>query len=93
MPPDVLAALERKPVWGTYDFVDAGKLVKRFYVIPGLGRASTRADAEWSWVHQLATDSAGFQHRRAGLAVQLGPEDVERFGAALAAEKIEVFPL
>jgi hypothetical protein len=50
-----LAEIERKPVWGTYDFLDAGKLVKRFYVIPGLGRPSTRADAEWSLIHQLTS--------------------------------------
>jgi hypothetical protein len=93
MPPDSLAELEARKVWGTWDWHNGNHLIKRFFPVPGEGGPSTRKLAEWSLIHQLTTDTAGFQHRRAGLAVQLGPEDMERFKAALEAQGVEVFSL
>jgi hypothetical protein len=48
--------------------------------------------AEWSLIHQLTSDSAGFQHRRQGLAVRLGAEDIARYRQALTAQQVEIFP-
>jgi hypothetical protein len=94
MPPDGLAELEAKRVWGLWDYHDPKtKLLKIFIPVAGAGGPTTLKVAAWALVHQLGTDRNGYSFRRQGIAAQLPLHELTHYRAALEAAGVEVFRL
>jgi hypothetical protein len=79
MPPDGLAEPAQRRIWGLWDYKDPKtKLIKTFIVVAGERGPTTLKLAQWALSHQFETNNAGLQRRRAGIAAQLGPDEIAR---------------